>query len=43
MEKKLNLREQIVRGIDPECFMTVSRVNQVSGRGFSMGKEYRKH
>lgn len=35
--------EQIVRGIDPECFMTVSRVSQVSGRGFSMGKEYRKH
>ncbi|MEY8367414.1 YitT family protein [Anaerovoracaceae bacterium 42-11] len=34
--------ERIVRGIDPACFMTVSRVSQVSGRGFSMGKEYKE-
>ena len=34
--------ERIVHGIDPACFMTVSRVSQVSGRGFSMGKEYKK-
>ncbi len=33
--------EKIVRRIDPECFLVVSRVSQVRGRGFSMGKEYR--
>lgn len=33
--------EKIVRDIDPECFMVVSRVSEVSGRGFSMNKKYR--
>lgn len=33
--------EKIIRGIDPECFMVVSRVSEVRGRGFSMGKKYR--
>jgi len=33
--------ERIIRRIDPECFMVVSRVSEVSGRGFSMKKEYR--
>lgn len=33
--------ERIVRAIDPECFMVVSRVSEVKGRGFSMSKRYR--
>lgn len=33
--------EKIIRKIDPECFMVVSRVSEVRGRGFSMNKEYR--
>ena len=33
--------EKIIRRIDPECFMVVSRVSEVRGRGFSMGKKYR--
>lgn len=32
--------EKIVRGIDPVCFMVVSRVSEVKGRGFSMNKKY---
>lgn len=34
--------ERIVHRIDPECFMTVSRINEVKGRGFSMRKDYVK-
>lgn len=33
--------EKIIRSIDPECFMVISRVQEVSGRGFSMKKKYR--
>lgn len=33
--------EKLVRRIDPECFMVVNRVSEVSGRGFSMKKRYR--
>lgn len=33
--------ERLVHEIDPECFMVVSRVCEVRGRGFSMGKDYR--
>lgn len=33
--------EKVVREIDPECFMVVSRVSEVRGRGFSMNKRYR--
>ena len=33
--------EKIVHAIDPECFMVVSKISQVSGRGFSLKKEYR--
>lgn len=33
--------EKVVREIDPECFMAVSRVSEVRGRGFSMNKRYR--
>lgn len=32
--------ERLVRGIDPECFMVVSHVTEVSGRGFSLSKKY---
>lgn len=32
--------ERIVHGIDPECFMSVSRVSEVRGRGFTMNKKY---
>lgn len=33
--------EKLIRSIDPESFLIVSRVKEVSGRGFSMRKEYR--
>ena len=32
--------EKLVHQIDPECFMVVSRVSEVRGRGFSMNKRY---
>lgn len=32
--------EKLVHKIDPSCFMIVSRVSEVKGRGFSMKKEY---
>ena len=32
--------EKLVHRIDPECFMVVSRVREVRGRGFSMVKQY---
>lgn len=32
--------ERLVHEIDPECFMIVSRVSEVRGRGFSMNKHY---
>ena len=32
--------EKLVHKIDPACFMIVSRVSEVKGRGFSMKKEY---
>jgi len=32
--------EKVVHDIDPECFMVVSRVSEVTGRGFSMNKKY---
>lgn len=30
--------EQLARAIDPDCFMIISRVSEVWGRGFSYGK-----
>lgn len=30
--------EQLARSIDPDCFMIISRVSEVWGRGFSYGK-----
>ena len=32
--------EKLVRQIDPESFMVVSRVSEVRGRGFSLKKHY---
>lgn len=39
--RELPLVEKIIHEIDPEAFMIVSRVTQVSGRGFSISKEYK--
>ena len=39
--RELPKLEKMIRTIDPECFMVISRVNEVSGRGFSMQKFYR--
>lgn len=33
--------EQLARAIDPDCFMIISRVTEVWGRGFSYGKRER--
>ena len=32
--------EQLARGIDPDCFMIVTRVTEVWGRGFTYSKHY---
>lgn len=32
--------ERLARDIDPDCFMIVSRVTEVWGRGFSLSKDY---
>lgn len=34
--------ERLARDIDPDCFMIVSRVSEVWGRGFTLGKQYKK-
>lgn len=34
--------ERLVRDIDPDCFMVVSHVTEVWGRGFSLGKHYKE-
>ena len=34
--------ERLARSIDPDCFMIVSRVTEVWGRGFTLGKQYKK-
>ncbi len=39
--RELVKAEKIIHAIDPECFMVVSRVSEVRGRGFSMNKKYR--
>ena len=38
----LLIADEPTGNIDPECFMVVTQVTEVSGRGFSFGKEYRK-
>lgn len=39
--RQLPRLEKMVRAIDPTCFMVVSEVTEVRGRGFSMEKDYR--
>ena len=34
--------QQLARAIDPDCFMIVSQVTEVWGRGFTYGKQYLK-
>ena len=38
--RELPRLERLVHSIDPECFMIVSRVTEVAGRGFSLDKNY---
>ena len=38
--RELPKLEKLVHSIDPECFHIVSRVTEVSGRGFSLEKQY---
>ena len=33
--------QKLAKDIDPECFMTVTKVSEVMGRGFSLDKKYR--
>ena len=38
--RELPQAEKLIRSIDPESFMVVSRVSEVRGRGFYMSKKY---
>ena len=38
--RELPKLERLIHTIDPECFMIVSRVTEVAGRGFSLDKDY---
>ena len=38
--RELPKLERLIHSIDPECFMIVSRVTEVAGRGFSLDKDY---
>ncbi len=40
-KRELPMIERLIHSIDPECFMVVSRVSEVSGRGFSLEKLYK--
>lgn len=40
--RELHRVQALARRIDPACFMVVTQVTEVWGRGFSFGKEYRK-
>jgi uncharacterized membrane-anchored protein YitT (DUF2179 family) len=39
--RELPKLERLIRDIDPEAFMIVSRVTEVRGKGFSISREYR--
>ena len=39
--RELPKAEKLIHQIDPECFLMVSRISEVKGRGFSMQKIYR--
>lgn len=38
--RELNRAEKLIHEIDPDAFMIVSQVKEVTGRGFSLKKEY---
>ena len=38
--RELYLAEKLIRNIDPQSFIVITRVNEVKGRGFSLDKEY---
>ena len=38
--RELPRLEKLVHAIDPACFLIVSQVTEVRGRGFSMDKKY---
>lgn len=38
--RELPRLEKLVHAIDPDCFLIVSQVTEVRGRGFSMDKKY---
>lgn len=40
--RELHKIQVLAREIDPECFMVITQVTEVWGRGFSFSKEYRK-
>ena len=39
--RELPKAEKLIHQIDPECFLMVSRISEIKGRGFSMQKKYR--
>ena len=39
--RELSKLNEIVMSIDPKAFLIINKVNEVRGRGFTMGKEYR--
>lgn len=39
--RELPKAEKLIHQIDPECFLMVSRISEVKGRGFSIQKKYR--
>ena len=40
LQENLPKIEQLARNIDPDCFMIVTRVTEVWGRGFTYSKKY---
>ncbi|MCR4955303.1 MAG: YitT family protein [Lachnospiraceae bacterium] len=38
--RELNKLEKLVKDIDEECFLTVSKATEVRGRGFTLDKQY---
>ncbi|MBE6008003.1 MAG: YitT family protein [Lachnospiraceae bacterium] len=38
--REIHKVEKLVHTIDPECFMIISSVNEVRGKGFSLAKKY---
>ncbi len=41
--RKLYEVNQTIQAIDPKAFITISQINEVKGRGFSLDREYGKH